>query len=50
MPVTRLDYEAENTDTALTGKDVLASKTLDKAIQNLMQRSVPELVKIFEQR
>lgn len=48
--VKTLTYESENSDTAITDRDVLASKTLQHALQLLMKRSVPEIVNVIEQK
>ena len=46
----RVEYEADYTDTAVTDRDLLASKTLHEALHVIMRRSVPDLVKMIEQK
>lgn len=46
--VTRLEYEADYTESAVTGRDELPSKTMLGTIQTIMRRSVPEIVKMIE--
>lgn len=46
--MTKLEYEADYTDTAVTGRDELASKTMLHALGIIMTRLVPEIVKIIE--
>ena len=47
-PVDRLSYEAEYSETAVTDRDLLLSKTLQTALQLVMKRSVPEVVNVLE--
>ena len=49
-PLSRLRYEADYSETAVTGRDRLAAKTLLQAIRTVMTRSVPEIVKMLEQK
>ncbi len=46
----RLDYEASYADSAITDRESLPQKTLEKALQDLMARSVPEVIKMIEQK
>jgi hypothetical protein len=46
----KLEYEAEYEDTAITDRDELLSKAMLQAIQTLMARSVPEIIKTLEQK
>ena len=48
--ITKLEYEADYTDSAVTGRDVLMSNTLLRTIQIIMKRSVPEIVNMIEKR
>ena len=48
--VNKLEYEAEYEDTAITDRDELLSKAMLQAIQTLMARSVPEIIKTLEQK
>lgn len=45
-----LSYEADYTETAVTGRDELPSKSLQHAIGTVMTRSVPDIVKRVENR
>lgn len=49
-PMNKVEYEADYTESAVTGRDELPSKTLLHAIQTVMKRAVPDLVKTIEQR
>ena len=48
--IDKVDYESEYTDTAVTGRDTLAAKTLQQAMKVIMKRSVPDIVKMIEQK
>jgi hypothetical protein len=43
-----LEYQAEYSDTAVTGRDRLPSKVLQKTLQILMKRAIPEVVRVME--
>jgi hypothetical protein len=45
-----LSYQAEYSDSATTGRDVLPSEALQHTLQLLMSRAVPEIVKTLEQK
>jgi len=45
----RLQYTVDVTDTAVTARDELPSKTLRHGLRTLMSRSVPEITRKFEQ-
>lgn len=48
--INKVDYESEYTDTVVTGRDTLPSKTLQQAMRVIMKRSVPDIVKMIEQK
>lgn len=48
--ITKLEYEAEYIDTAVTGRDVLLSNTMLRTVQAIMKRSVPEIVDMIEKK
>ena len=48
--VNKLDYEAEYTDSSVTDRDEIVSKTMAKALQTIMARSVPDIIKTLEQQ
>lgn len=48
--VSTLEYQAESSETAVSDRDRLASKSLQKTLQLLMSRAVPEVVKTLEQK
>ncbi len=46
----KLDYEADYSDSAVTGREQLLPDTLQKVVQAIMKRAVPEINKLMEQR
>lgn len=46
----KLDYEIVYADSTVTDRDELPAKTLQKALQLLMSRATPEIVKLIEQK
>ena len=48
--ISRLEYEAEYSDTAVTGRDVLLSNTMLRTVQTIMKRSVPEIADMIEKK
>ncbi len=44
----KLEYESLYSDSAATDKDLAPEKTLRKALQDLMQRGVPEIIRVIE--
>jgi len=48
--LTKTEYEADYSESAVTGRDALASKALLQTIQTIMKRSVPDIVKTIEQK
>jgi len=46
----KLEYDAEYDDTAIADRDKLVSNALLQAIHAVMTRSVPEIVKLLEQK
>jgi hypothetical protein len=48
--VNRFDYESVYAETAVTDRDQVLPQTLQKSLQTLMERSVPELIRIIEQK
>jgi hypothetical protein len=47
--INKLEYVAEYTDSVMTGREELLSKTMLQAIQSIMKKAVPEITKILEQ-
>lgn len=48
--LTKLDYEVVYSDSAITGRDQILSDTLKKNLQTLMNRAVPEIIRMLEQK
>ena len=48
--VSSLEYEARYSDTAVTDRDLLLPNTLQKTLELLMARSVPEIVRMLESK
>lgn len=48
--VSRLSYETSDSDTTVTHRDEFPGEMLQKSLQHLMQRAVPELVRTLEQK
>ena len=48
--INKLEYVAEYTDSAMTDREELLSKTMLKAIQSIMNKAAPEITKILEQK
>ncbi len=46
--ITKLDYETIYNDSAVTDRDRILQDTLQRALQNLMKRAVPEIIKALE--
>jgi len=44
------EYEADYTDSAVTGRDTLASQTLLQNVRTVMKRSVPDIIKAIERK
>jgi len=49
-PLNKVEYQAEYTESAVTERDQQASKTLDHALRTVMVRSVPDIIKMIEQK
>ncbi len=47
--VSKLSYETSDADTTITHRDEFPREMLQKSLQHLMQRAVPELVRTLEQ-
>ena len=48
--VGKLLYETADSDTTVTHRETFPQEMLQKSLQNLMQRAVPELIKSLEQK
>ncbi len=44
----KLEYESVYSDSAATDKDLVPAQTLQKALQDLMTRGVPEIIGVIE--